>query len=250
MKIQGDVGKEGKTMRKFILSMLVPGLVLMCMLTISCKEQTRVLDPGDLSICSDPIVPSDYADFVEPDPPDSGDENSYGDRDINLYTILCAPDYEPQSGTMNWDSRDNSTQTRIEAIEGATMDLQVEYNPNPLIQVSHMLHAVIPSEALPEDTTLRICVPDPGMAAFGFLLVEDHPSTEPYTLTSTAYLTFKISGFDVADLESEDLTLLQWNSRRARWDESSGSIQLTGQNITGSLELTELGRFAVGTLDY
>ncbi len=249
---KGDFDKEGSIMRKVLLSLIVPGLVLTCMLTISCKEQSRILDPGDITVCSTPPAPSrhDYTDFQEPADPDSGDEASPGQGESQDYVILCAPQYEPQYGAINWNSRDNSAQARIEASSGGILNLHVEAMPNPVSRVTYDITADIPPEALPRDTTLRLVVPQPGYGAFGILVIGDRNTAEPYTLTGTVYLDFKIHGLDVSQCSSDDLVLLRWNERQARWVETSGNVAVNGQNIIGNLVLTSLGKFAVGSPAY
>jgi hypothetical protein len=244
--------KEGKTMRKILLNLIVPGLVLMCMLTISCKEQAGILGPGGTSMNSDPTDPSnnEYTDFQEPTVPDSGDEGPYPGEDTQSYAMLCAPEYEPQTGTMNWDARDHATQVRIDAGSGGTIELNVETTPNPGMNMTYQVRADIPPEALPHDTTLRAVVPEPGIGAFGLLVAGNQGAAEPFALTGSVYLDFKIQGLDLSGVTSEDLVLLRWNEVQGRWVETSGDVEMRAQTIVGNLELTTLGRFAVGTHSY
>jgi hypothetical protein len=108
----------------------------------------------------------------------------------------------------------------------------------------------VPPEALPEDTTLRMVVPEPGVAAFGALVVEGQSSTEPYSLTGTVYLNFKIEGLDLTDISADDLVLLRWSDQHSRWVLTSGNVELRDQHIVGNLELIALGKFAIGVYVY
>ena len=235
-------------MRKILLNLIVPSLVLMCMLTVSCKEQTGITDPGTTSVCSESrFSANEYTDFYEPQEPEPGDESPIRTEDTEEYDILCAPHYEPQSGTMNWSSRDNSTLVRIEAIVGGNLYLDVESMPSPGMSSTYHITVDIPPEALPGDTSLRLTVPEPGVCAFGILVIEDQSSTEPYGLTGMIYLDFKFHGLDLTDISPEDLVLLRWSDRHSRWVQAFGNVELCGDRISGSLELTTLGKFAVGT---
>jgi hypothetical protein len=248
---KGDFDKEGITMRKILPNLIVPGLVLMCMLTVSCKEQTSITDPGSQVTCSEgnPII-NEHTDLERPHDPDPGGETSSRTTETEEYDILCAPEYTPESGTMNWGSRDNSTQIRIDADQGGTYSLEVQSVPNPGMSVFYQIRIDVPPEALPKDTTLRMVVPEPGLAAFGVLVVEEQSSTEPYALTGTVYLNFKIEGLDLTDVSVDDLVLLRWSDQYSRWVVTSGDVELRDQHIVGNLELIALGKFAVGTYVY
>jgi hypothetical protein len=226
-------------MRNAILTFLTPGLILLGVLTVSCKKEVSPLEPGSLAgqKGGSPSLEVQNGKMSMDD----------RDRDRENYAILCARDYDPQNSIIDWDSLDYARYGRVFPDEGCEINLRVEFVPYPGVQTHHLISFEIPENAVSNDTTLMICTPDPGYAILSPSAMGNHHCSDPFILSSPATITFEVRGVDVETVTNLDVKLLRWDREQSRWVlATEGYASLRGGAIVGTLETTVLTRYAVG----